>query len=351
MDEYGDMQPGVWRRVIRPQLADREGWATFIGTPKGKNGFWRLWRTPGRSDWMRLGLKASETGILSHKELADVARCWTTTNMPRSSSAASRRRARRLLGPRRSRARGGGQITTCRTIRPEVYAAWDLGMADSTVIWLFQPHVAGEIRVIDVIKGEGVGLDWYVRELERARERHGIAIVAVGRPHIAARRRGARARHRQEPDRDAERALASATICPSLPVEDGIQAVRMMLPRCWFDRTRARRGSRRCACTGATMTSAGGYRVSRCTTGRATMRMRSGYFAVGYRPPHPSAYRGSSTIRGGWLEVVGWVSGSGRKRPVRFPARTPKSGRGGGEAMNVRNGSQADVWPQTAYPK
>ena len=74
MDEYGDMEPGVWTRVIRPLLADRGGWAIFIGTPKGKNGFWRLWTAAERNpDWYRLTLKASETRILSDKELADLA--------------------------------------------------------------------------------------------------------------------------------------------------------------------------------------------------------------------------------------------------------------------------------------
>src|SRR5262249_516920 len=37
LDEYADMDPRVWSEIIRPALADREGWAVFIGTPKGRN--------------------------------------------------------------------------------------------------------------------------------------------------------------------------------------------------------------------------------------------------------------------------------------------------------------------------
>jgi hypothetical protein len=37
LDEFADMKPEVWHEVIRPMLADRRGWATFIGKPKGKN--------------------------------------------------------------------------------------------------------------------------------------------------------------------------------------------------------------------------------------------------------------------------------------------------------------------------
>jgi hypothetical protein len=45
LDEFADMKPEVWNEVVRPMLADRQGWATFIGTPKGKNEFWRLYET------------------------------------------------------------------------------------------------------------------------------------------------------------------------------------------------------------------------------------------------------------------------------------------------------------------
>jgi len=42
LDEYADMSPRVWSEIVRPALVDRKGWAIFIGTPKGRNHFWRL---------------------------------------------------------------------------------------------------------------------------------------------------------------------------------------------------------------------------------------------------------------------------------------------------------------------
>jgi phage terminase large subunit len=72
LDEFGDMDPTIWTQVIRPALSDRKGWACFIGTPKGKNTFHRLWvEAEDDPDWTRLMLKASETGLLDAKELAD----------------------------------------------------------------------------------------------------------------------------------------------------------------------------------------------------------------------------------------------------------------------------------------
>jgi hypothetical protein len=42
LDEYADMKPNVWTEIIAPSLMDVEGAALFIGTPKGKNHFYKL---------------------------------------------------------------------------------------------------------------------------------------------------------------------------------------------------------------------------------------------------------------------------------------------------------------------
>ena len=42
LDEVAQMRPAVWGEIVRPALADRRGWAVFIGTPKGQNLFFRV---------------------------------------------------------------------------------------------------------------------------------------------------------------------------------------------------------------------------------------------------------------------------------------------------------------------
>ena len=70
LDEFADMDPRVWSEVIRPALADRQGWAVFIGTPKGRNSFFDLHRRSlSEKDWLGLVLKASETGLIPPSEL------------------------------------------------------------------------------------------------------------------------------------------------------------------------------------------------------------------------------------------------------------------------------------------
>lgn len=44
LDEYKDMLPTVWEEVVAPALMITGGRALFIGTPKGKNHFYDLWK-------------------------------------------------------------------------------------------------------------------------------------------------------------------------------------------------------------------------------------------------------------------------------------------------------------------
>jgi hypothetical protein len=79
LDEVGDMRPTAWYSVLRPALSDRQGWAIFAGTPRGKNLFWNL-REEARLNprtHILLELPASKTGILPPEEL-DAARAQMT---------------------------------------------------------------------------------------------------------------------------------------------------------------------------------------------------------------------------------------------------------------------------------
>jgi hypothetical protein len=70
LDEYADMDPRLWSEVIRPALADRQGWAVFIGTPRGRNAFYDIWqRSRAEPGWFSLVLKASESGLIAADEL------------------------------------------------------------------------------------------------------------------------------------------------------------------------------------------------------------------------------------------------------------------------------------------
>lgn len=70
LDEPAQINPMLWPEIIRPALADRLGRATFIGTPKGRNSFYEIWRNAEKQDdWFTMMLRASESGLLLESEL------------------------------------------------------------------------------------------------------------------------------------------------------------------------------------------------------------------------------------------------------------------------------------------
>jgi len=239
LDEYGDMDPAIWSQVLRPALSDRAGWATFIGTPKGRNGFHRLWTAAQDDpDWFVLNLKASQTGLLDTKELADARKTMSDDDYAQEYECSFEAAVRGAYYGRELNAAEAADPPRIASVphdpRLPVHTAWDLGIADSTVIWFIQ-QAGRETRVIDVLKGEGVGLDWYAKRLQERDWLWGNHYL----PHDAEVRELGTGKSRTE-------ILAGygirATICPNLPVEDGIQAVRLLLATCWFDKDKCRQG-------------------------------------------------------------------------------------------------------------
>jgi phage terminase large subunit len=239
LDEFGDMDPTIWTQVIRPALSDRKGWAAFIGTPKGKNTFYKLWvEAEDNPDWTRLMLKASETGLLDAKELADARKMMSDDEFAQEYECSFDAAVRGAYYAKEINEAEADEPSRLTSIpydpRLHVHTAWDLGMADSTCIWFFQT-VGRETRVIDVLKGEGVSLDWYARKLQERNYLYGKHYL----PHDVEVRELGTGKSRKE-------VLAGlgidATVCPNIPIADGIQAVRMLLPTCWFDKVKCKEG-------------------------------------------------------------------------------------------------------------
>lgn len=237
LDEFGDMDPTIWTQVIRPALSDRKGWACFIGTPKGKNTFHKLWvEAADDPDWTRVMLKASETGLLDEKELADAQKMMSEDEYAQeyecSFEAAVKGAyyAKELIEAEKER------ITNVPyDPRLPVHTAWDLGVSDSTVIWFVQVH-GMETRWIDCLKGEGVGLDWYVKELNSRPYTYGEHYL----PHDVEVRELGTGKSRKEVLEGL--GVKNISVGKALPVADGIQALRMLLATSWFDAVKCKEG-------------------------------------------------------------------------------------------------------------
>ena len=117
----------------------------------------------------------------------------------------------------------------------KVDTAWDLGISDATSIWFVQ-DVGRERRLIDYLEVSGEGLPDIVRRLEAKGYRYGRHIL----PHDVEARELGTGVSRLETLKAL--GLRDIQIVPQQNVADGINAVRLMLTRCWFDAERCERG-------------------------------------------------------------------------------------------------------------
>jgi len=238
LDEYGLMGPTVFDEVIRPLLADRRGWAMFIGTPNGKNQFYDIAKRAQCSDgWHFAEYRASETGIIPQDEL-DAARSQMTEDAYlqefECSFEASVRGA--IYAREIMQARHEGRITVVPydPLLP-VDTDWDLGVGDATAIWFSQSSPSGQVRVIDYYEASGEGLPHYANVLRSKPYSYGIHWA----PHDIEVRELGSGKSRKEIAgglglyfRTTERRS----------LEDGIAAARVLLPKCWFDAEHCRAG-------------------------------------------------------------------------------------------------------------
>ena len=238
-DEFGMMQGKVWSEVLRPALADRQGWAVFIGTPNGKNAFWDLRDYASRTEgWYLAEYKASETGIIDPVELQAARDTMSADAYAQEFECSFEASVRGAVYAK--------EMTALRQqdrIKPLPYeplipvdTAWDLGRGDSTAIWFIQMHNS-EARVIDYYEQSGEALGHYVNILKGKPYTYGRHIL----PHDV------RVVDLSEPTGRSRLEILQSLgvqgeVCPKLSVDDGIEAARMFLKRCYFDEVKTKYG-------------------------------------------------------------------------------------------------------------
>jgi hypothetical protein len=230
LDEIGDQNPKIWTDIIRPALADRKGWCLFIGTPKGHNHFKELRdRAVSEDGWGLLEFKASETGVVDEVELK-AAKNEMGEDKYRQEFECSFDAAvegsyyGQILNELEEK---NHMQEIPREELSRTFTAWDLGVGDSTSIWVAQ-LVGTEVRLIDYYENHGVGLDHYVKWIRDNDYEKAEHIL----PHDVRVRELGTGKSRMEM---LEEAGLEVKIAPRMGLDDGIQAVRRLLPRCWFN--------------------------------------------------------------------------------------------------------------------
>jgi phage terminase large subunit len=223
LDEPAQMRARVFTEIIRPLLADRMGFATFIGTPAGKDAFWRM-REIARQDpdWFYAEFKASQTHILPADEMRAMQRIMSEDEylqeLECSFDAAIRGsfygKIINELGLRLGHYPHDPMLP--------VHVSLDLGYTDSTALWYWQA-LGPEVRYISAEEHSGLALADYV-DLLRAKP---YTYADIYLPHDA------RAKSLQTGMSIVEilhRAHGiKGLIAPELSVQQGIQSARYVL--------------------------------------------------------------------------------------------------------------------------
>lgn len=242
IDEFGDVVPSLWTDVLRPALSDRNGWATFIGTPKGRNAFYDRWQEALKNpiEWFSSMMKASETGITPPHELQEMRKQMGedgyNQELECSFDAAIKGafyadEMRTMLAEGRIR-----RLEIDPLIR--VHTGWDIGRTDSTAIWFIQ-CVGRERRLVDYHESSGHIITHYADVLYEKQQEHGWKYGEHFFPHDMAYKmidaEKSRLGQMQAKGIDGQ-------VIPSHDVLEGVNVVRKMLGRTYIDSVRCERG-------------------------------------------------------------------------------------------------------------
>lgn len=146
--------------------------------------------------------------------------------------------------------RSQGRVTVVDVQRGvPVDTAWDLGYSDDTAVWFFQRLPGGRLNIVDFYKNSGEGLEHYLQVLQEKQRTGGWVYGKHIGPHDLAKHDFGTG---LSIIKSALKLGLKFEICPNISVQDGISAVRKVLPRCWFD-------ERRTAVDNRSVRGAGGY--------------------------------------------------------------------------------------------
>ncbi|NIA67786.1 hypothetical protein HBA54_04210 [Pelagibius litoralis] len=243
LSEWALADPNAWT-YLQPILEENGGWAVFITTPRGRNHAATFYEAcKSEESWFVERSTAKDTDVFSQEQLDRVKREYIA-NYGDDGEARFRQEylcsfdagvVGAYYAKEMQAAEDDGRISGVPyDPAAQVHTAWDLGIGDSTAIWFFQT-VGRELHLIDYIERSGVGLDHYAKLLKERPYVYGDHIL----PHDAEAKELGSGKSRVE---TLEALGIKSRIAPRLSVDDGIQASRALLSRCWIDQTKCKRG-------------------------------------------------------------------------------------------------------------
>jgi len=232
-DEYALFKPSVFSQVIRPALSDRNGWALFASTPRGKNLFHDITQQARKNpkEWYSLTLKASTSGLIASKELQDLQLDMDPEEYAQEyecSFDAALKGAIYASEVNMMFHEGRAVETGLFDPNLETHCAFDLGFTDATVCIWFQLGKDGTLRLVACEMTTGVDIFHHIEKIHEFAGELG----EVWLPHDA------RAKNLQTGRSIVEQFIKEGIkprIVPQHKVRDGISAVRKMFPQMSVD--------------------------------------------------------------------------------------------------------------------
>jgi hypothetical protein len=243
--EFSLTNPLAWA-YLRPILDENGGWALFNGTPRGRNHLATLFESKKDDPlWFVQRLSATDTGVFTAQQLEQARREYLDLYGADDGDALYRQEYlvsfdAGVVGAYYSKfmdhleSQGRIREIPCEPLLP-VHTAWDLGMDDSTAIWCYQV-VNEEVRIINYYEAAGNGLDHYVNWLRSNPYTFGVHAL----PHDVQVRELGTGRSRLEMLQSL--GLGNVEVVPAQNASDGINAVRTLLPKCYFDAVKCKQG-------------------------------------------------------------------------------------------------------------
>lgn len=233
--EFSEQDPGAWG-VVRPILGENGGWAVFCSTPKGQNHLYDLYKAAlNERSWFCEIKTIDDTGIFTRADVDKEISLGMDPDfaMQEYYCSFTVSQAGSYFGKQLADAKERICRVPWEPILP-VHTAWDLGMDDSTAIWFFQRYKF-EVRMIEYFENSGEGLGYYIDHLKRMRYAYGRHKA----PHDIMVKEMGTGRTRYETARSLG---LTFDVVPKQSKEDSIQAARTLIPVCWFDAEKCKRG-------------------------------------------------------------------------------------------------------------
>lgn len=243
--EFAFQNPAAWD-VVRPILRLNNGWAVFNSTTFGKNHFYDLYEmAKSNENWFSDLVTVEDS--LDENGVRYVPQEWIEED--RAEGYSDEMIQQEYYCDFTANAQGFYYLKLLEQVESEKRATsvphypelpvdtwWDIGVSDSTAIW-FTQTVGKQVHVIDFYQDNSIGIEDYVKVLQAKPYNYGKNWF----PHDMTHSEFGTGKTRLEL---AESLLGSQHVdfVPKMGKEDGIGAVRVLLPKCVFDAEKCKDG-------------------------------------------------------------------------------------------------------------